>query len=153
MDNTQSESSLSEEDDNMNADKQHFLDKVTIFKIIHENRCENGKDILSDSRIKSLNEIKALYDNLEYAITFDEYMIKTSFVRWLNYYRQDMKYCELWDKKEALMVKHRTSRAREADRIMALQRRADVGHRYTSRSRGRSRDGNSDDDKDKEHVK
>ena len=36
--------------------------------MIHENKCEDGKDVLKDidSRINDLNKLKALYDDLNW---------------------------------------------------------------------------------------
>ena len=51
-------------DDTMNqeVDKQYVLEKIDIFRMIHEDKCEDGRNITADARIRSLNEIKALYD-------------------------------------------------------------------------------------------
>ena len=78
VDSPHSESSLSDVDDtiewdkeaNVSDDKQEFLDNVEIFRMMHENKCEDGKDILKETRIKDLNDLKASYDNLNYGISF-----------------------------------------------------------------------------------
>ena len=176
VDSPHSESSLSDVDEtiewdkdaNISDDKQEFLDKVEIFRMMHENKCEDGKDILKETRIKDLNDLKALYDNLNYDISFAEYMVRSTLIRWLTF-DEDMKYWRLWDKKEELMVKRRRNKARERDRLKALERKKDDGHRSRSRSRSRSRGrsgmrdilgdksgesgGDTDDNKEKEHVK
>ena len=151
-----------DKDVDMSDDKQEFLDKLTIFKMIHEKECEDGKDVSKESRINDLNELKALYDNLNYDISFAEFVIRSSLVRWVTY-REDMRYWNLWDKKEELMKKHRRSKERERDRRRSLDRRMNDRDKSRSRSRSRSRmrdilgdnSGDKDDgmDNNKEHVK
>ena len=54
-----------------------MLDKIAIFKLLHENECEDGKMITS--------EIEELYDDLDYGISLGEFMIRSTKVRWLMY--------------------------------------------------------------------
>jgi len=120
----------------VNASKQLLLEKISIFKMIHENKCEDGKSLSSESRIKGLNEIQTLYDKIGHKTSLDQYMIRSTKIRWLTY-NEDMEYWELWDKKEEYLNRNSRSREREADKIAAL--RNDRSHRSRSRSRGRSR--------------
>ena len=155
--------------DGMNdeVDKQHVLEKITIFRMIHENKCEDGKDISARTRLESLNEIKALYDNLGLPMALEVYMVRI--VRWISY-RKDLKYWELWDKKEEFLRKNSRSKERERDRIRSRDRRSvrndrsrsrsrdrlEINDRRRERSRERDNDGNEDSEderKGKERVK
>ena len=132
--------------------------------MIHKNKCEDGKDVPKEARIKDLNELKASYDDLNYDLSFEEFMIRSTLVRCVTF-SKDMRYWNLWDKKEEVMAKHRRNRLRERDRMRALDRRLENVHKYRSRSRSRSRmrdilpdksrdrNGDIDADEDKEHVK
>ena len=43
-------------------------------KIIHKNKCEDGKTITSEARIKSLNEISILHNYLDFSIALEEFI-------------------------------------------------------------------------------
>ena len=66
--------------------------------MIHENKCEDGESLSGEMKIKSLNELQTLYDNVGHETSLDEYMIRSTKVRWLTY-EEDMEHCESWDKK------------------------------------------------------
>ena len=163
LDNSSSDSGLSDDEHNVNIaeDKKIFLDKLMIFKMIHENRCNDGKDLSKVERVKDLHELKNAYDLLDFKLSFEEYVIRSSLVRWVTY-EEDMHYWELWDKKEDLMKQRRRTRARERDRRRALDRGGENDKRSRSRSRSRSRirdladglaDGNRNIDIQKEQVR
>ena len=59
----------------VNVSKQLFLEKIAIFKIIHENKCEDRKTLASD-KIRSLNESLT---------SLKHCMIKATNIRWLTY--------------------------------------------------------------------
>ena len=70
---------------NVNASKQLLLEKIATFKMIHENKCENGKSSSNKTRIKSLTEIQTLYDKIGHKTSLEEYLIRSTKGRWLNY--------------------------------------------------------------------
>ena len=121
---------------NQQIDKQQVINKIEIFKMIHENKCEDGKEMTAEARIKSLNEIKALYDELEEQLSLEIYIIRV--LRWKTY-REDLKYWETWDKKEEFIRKNSRSKDRDNDKIRSRNRRRDNDYRSRSRSRDRSR--------------
>ena len=84
MDNAQCEPSLSEINDaNRNDDpsekdaamksmdeetsEQILLGKIAVYKMMHENECEDGKAMMSEAMMECLNEIKTLFDILDYS--------------------------------------------------------------------------------------
>ena len=118
------------------AYKQQVLEKINLFKMIHENKCEDGKDISAEAREKLLNEIKGSYDELDEQLELEVYVVRV--LRWKTY-REDLKYWELWDKKEEFIRKNGRNRDREKDRMRSRYRQDDRDN-YRSRSRSRSRD-------------
>ena len=147
-------------DDTMNqeVDKQYVLEKIDIFRMIHEDKCEDGKSITADARVRSLNEIKSLYDALNLKMSLEVYIDRV--LGWKSY-RKDLKYWETWDKKEEFIRNNSRSRERENDRIRSRNRRNNDDYRSRSRSRGRDRsrererneDDNNNDKRRKERVK
>ena len=121
---------------NKEAYKKQVLEKIDLFKMIHENKCEDGKDISAEARVELLNEIKASYDELDQQLELEDYVVRV--LRWKTY-REDLKYWELWDKKEEFIRKNGRSRDREKDRTRSRYRQDDRDN-YRSRSRSRSRD-------------
>ena len=119
--------------------RQLLLEKIKIFKMIHENKDPDGKSLSNEKRMDSLNEIQTLFDNSGYKTTLDQHMIRSTNIRWLTY-KEDMEYWELWDKKEEYLSRNSRSREREADRFRALNRMEPYRSRSRSRSRGRSMD-------------
>ena len=61
-DNSRNENYKEIESEAVNRSKQLLLQKIAIFKMIHENKCADGKSSSIESRIKSLNEFQTLYD-------------------------------------------------------------------------------------------
>ena len=121
----------------VNISKQLLLEKIATFKMIHENKCADGKSSSNESRIKSLNEIQTLYDKIGHKTSLDECKIRSTKIRWLTY-KEDMDYWDVWDKKKEYLNKNSRSREREADKIRAL-RHVDF-QRSRSRSKSRSID-------------
>ena len=115
MNNSQSKSSLSQSGDDdynnnpnqmyttkilmdMDASKQLLLDKVTIYKLMHEIKCEDGKTITSEARMKSLNEIKMSCNDLVYGVALKEFIIRSTEVKWETH-AEEAKHRESWDQK------------------------------------------------------
>ena len=92
----------------VNMAKQLLLEKIMIFKMIHENRCADGKSSSNEVRMESLKEIQTLYDKIGVKMSLDEYMIRSTKIRWLTY-GQDMEQWELWDKKEQYLNRNSSS--------------------------------------------
>ena len=72
---------------NIGKVKHLFVRKIEIFKLMHENKCKDGKAMKSKARMDSFDEIATLYKigsktSLEYC------MIKFTKVRWLSF-RED----------------------------------------------------------------
>ena len=135
----------------INMNKQLLLEKIKIFKMIHEKECPDGKSLSNEKRMESLNEIQTLFDNLGFKTTLDQYMIRSTKVRWLTY-KEDMEYWQLWDKKEEYLNRNSRSREREADRIRALKHMEFHRSRSRSRSRGRSIDEFRDRDRSRDRY-
>ena len=76
------------ESTDINASKQSLLRKISIFKMIHENKREDGKALTSETRIKTLNEIQTLSDEMGHKTSLEDYMIGSIKVRRLTYRRQ-----------------------------------------------------------------
>ena len=53
--------------------------------MIHENKCEDGKSSLGETRIKSLNKIQTLRDKIGHKISLVQHMIRSTKIRWLTY--------------------------------------------------------------------
>ena len=51
--------------------------------MIHENECEDGKALTSETRIKSLNDIQTLYDEIGHKPSLEQHMIRPTKIRWL----------------------------------------------------------------------
>ena len=77
--------------------------------MIQENKCADGKSSSSESRIKSLNEIQTLYDKIGHKTSLDQCMIRSIKIRLLTF-KDDVKYWELWDKKEEVLNGNSRSR-------------------------------------------
>ena len=150
--------------DGMNdeVEMDQVREKIEVFRMIHENKCEDGKSITAESRIRSLNEIKALYDELEAKLSLEVYM--TRVLRWTTY-REDLRYWETWDKKEEFIKRNSRSKDRNDDRIRSRNMQKDrsrsrsrdrMDDRRRDRSRERNNNGYIDNDnnrRDKERVK
>ena len=148
--------------------KQRIQEKIELFRMIHENKCDDGKEITAESRKESLDEIQTLYDELGEKISLEVYMVRV--LRWITY-REDMRYWKTWDKKEEFIRRNSRSRNRDMDRRRRNRNKDDDNSRSRSRSRSRDRERNdrrrnssrdrnhngySDDDEDrrrKERVK
>ena len=76
-----------------------IVGKIAIFRVIQENKCEDGETSSSGTKIKSLTEIQTLYDETGQETSLVECMIRSTKVRWLTC-KEDVKYWELWDEKE-----------------------------------------------------
>ena len=121
---------------NQQVDKQYVVEKIEIFRMIHEDKCEDGKQITSEARVKSMNEIKMRYEQLGLKLSLEDYIIRI--LRWKTY-REDMIFWERWDKKEEFIRKNSRSKERDDDRNKSRNRRRDFNYRSRSRSRDRSR--------------
>ena len=153
---------IEEEEGAINDIRQELLDKILIFKMVHENQCEDGKTITRNAREESLEEIKSLYDQCDYNISLADYIIRSTLIRWLSF-REDMKYWELWDKKEEFISRNSRSRSRDQDRNKSLNRnnRDDRSRsrsrgrndNYTDISRDRSRERYNEEDKNDERIR
>ena len=71
---------------------------MTTFKMILENKCEDGKTSSRKTRVKSLNEIQTLFDEIGREASVDECMIRSAKVRWLTC-KEDMEHWKLSDEK------------------------------------------------------
>ena len=58
--------------------------------MMHENKCAVGKTLSNESRIKSLNEIQTLYDEVGCKTSLNQHMIRSTKIRWLTY--KDMEH-------------------------------------------------------------
>ena len=56
----------------MNEAKQLLLEKMATFKMIHENKGADGKALSKETRMKSLNEIQALFDKIRHKTSLDQ---------------------------------------------------------------------------------
>ena len=112
----------------------------------HEKKGAHTKSSSNESRTKSLKKIQTLYDKIGYKTPLDDYMIRSTKIRWLTC-KEDMELWELWDKKEECLNNNRRSREREANKIRAL--RHVEFRRSRSRSRRRSIDNFIDISRDK----
>ena len=153
-----------EEEVDLSEQKKIFIKKLKIFKMIHENECDDGKDLSKDQRKDKLEELEAAYRATNNKLPLKNYIINVS--RWTSY-ESDMDHWQIWDEKEEMMNnyrKKRRDRIRDRDRRRQADKRSRNKSRSKSRSRSRSRDRqkrnskyhghNSDDDgKQKDHVK
>ena len=96
--------------------------------------------------MKSLNEIQTLQDEIGCKTSLDEYMIRSTKIRWLTY-NEDVEHWESWDEKKEYLNENSRSRKRKADKIRAL-RHAEFP-RSRSTSRGRSIDNFRDIQRDR----
>ena len=83
---SQSEDEQSDGDDGLDPvdreeEIEELVEKITMFKMIHENKCEDGELLSAEVRASSLNEIKSLYNTLGFSISLKEYMIRSLRVR------------------------------------------------------------------------
>ena len=104
--------------------------------MIYENKCDDRKATSRHARMESFKEIVTLNDQSGHEASLENYMIRSTKVRWLTY-KEDMEFWELWDEREEIMDRHSRSRAREVDKNSALAHGGN--YRYRSRSSGRSR--------------
>ena len=127
------------DDDNMAECRNTFFDNLEIFKMVHQNKNEDGRVLSKEERTESHEKLKRLFNKCNYDLSFANFMIRSSLVRWTTF-KEDMKYWETWDKKEEFLRKSR-SRSRQQDKDKAL-RRNNKDRRSRSRSRGSSRNSN-----------
>ena len=81
-DNGHNENHKKIEPEEVNVTKQLLLEKIALLKMMHENKCAEGKSSSNDSRIKSSNEIQTLYDKIGYKTSLDQCMIRSTKTRW-----------------------------------------------------------------------
>ena len=55
----------------VNNAKQLLLEKMTIFKLTHENECADGKASSNETRMESSNEIQTLFDKIGHKTSLD----------------------------------------------------------------------------------
>ena len=125
----------------VNIAKQLLMEKIAMFKMIHANKCADCKSSSKESRIENLNKIQTLYDKIGYKTSLDQYMIRSTKIRWLTC-KEDVEHWKLWDKKQEHLNRNGRSREREADNIKALR------HVEFRRSRSRSRERSIDNFRD-----
>ena len=148
-----------EEEVEISEKKKIFLKKLKIFKMIHEDECEDGKDLSKEQRKVKLEELETAYEATNNKLPLKNYIINIT--RWTTY-ESDMEHWQIWDEKEDMMDnyrKDRRNRIRDRDRRReADKRRSKNKSRSGSRDRQRKNSRNSghksdDDDKQKDHVK
>ena len=113
--------------------KQQVQEMIEMFRMIHENKCDDGKKITAASRKQTLEEIQTLYDELDEQLSLEVYMVRV--LRWKTY-REDIKYWKIWDKKEEFIRRNSRNKNRNMDR----KNRDEDDNNSRSRSRSRSRD-------------
>ena len=59
--------------------------------MIHGNKCADGKSSSGKSTIKSINKIQTLYDKIRHKTSLDQYMIRSTKIKWLTY-KEDIKH-------------------------------------------------------------
>ena len=59
--------------------------------MIHKNKCADGKQSSGETRIKSLNEIQTLCDEIGHKTSLDQTMIRSTKIRLLTY-KEAMEY-------------------------------------------------------------
>ena len=133
---------------------------IEMFRMIHEDKCDDGKKITAASRKQTLEEIQTLYDELDEQLSLEVYMVRV--LRWKTY-REDIKYWNIWDRKEEFIRRNSRNKDRRMDRRNrdendARSRSRDRGRndRRRDRSRERNHNGYGDIDEDrrrKERVK
>ena len=96
-DNSHEENQKKIEPAEVNVAKKSLLQKMVIFKMIHENKYADGKSSSNESKMESLNEILTLQDKNGYKTLLDEYMIRSTSIRWLTY-GEDMEHWDLRNK-------------------------------------------------------
>ena len=76
---------------------------MIFFKMIHENKCADGKSLSNETRMESLNEIQTLFDKIGYKTSLEQHVIRSTKVRWLTY-KEDMEH---WEEDMEHSHKHR----------------------------------------------
>ena len=77
-----------------NTSIQIVLEKIAIYKMIHEIKREDAKAITSEARMEGLNEIQTLHDEIGNSSSFKDHMIISTKVRWLTY-EEPWRGCEI----------------------------------------------------------
>ena len=82
-DNNHNEDPKEIESPDINTSKQLLLERMAMFKMIHQNGCADGKSSSGKSRIKSLNEFQTLLDKIGHKTSLEQHMISSTKIRWL----------------------------------------------------------------------
>ena len=144
------DTSSSEEDDHRNSDNHNksdkaprvpvdknspgekFLESLFIFRMMHENENQDGERLSSKQRANYVEKLKESYKTIGSLLEFKDYVIRSSRVRWTSF-ENDMKYWELYDKKEEYLKRiSKDDKDKDARRI---RRKNKARSRYRSRSR------------------
>ena len=116
-----------------------FLESLCIFRMMHENGHHDGERLSGKQRKNYIDKLKESYKTLGSSLEFKDYIIRSTRVRWTSF-EKDMKYWELYDKKEDYLK--RITRKQDDDDKDDRNIRRKVRRRSRSRSRSRSRDRN-----------
>ena len=57
--------------------RQLLLEKIAIFKLIHEKKCDDGKAISRDTRMECFKEIETLYKQSGHKASLDDWINKS----------------------------------------------------------------------------
>ena len=130
------------------APGSRFLDSLCIFRMMHENRNEDGKQLSGEQRLKYIERLQESYKTIDSSLSFKDYIIRSSKVRWTSF-EDDMKFWELYDRKEDFLRKikekkgsreiRRDNRSRSSSRSRSRSRSRDRNHNYNKRDRRRDR--------------
>ena len=76
-----------------------FLENLFIFRLMHENWNADGKQLSGEQRLNYIEKLQESYKTLGSSLSFKDYVSRSSRVRWTSF-ENDMKYWELYDRKE-----------------------------------------------------